>query len=164
MKTAQSASPSSPRTHTSLSPRTNLLLICVWAIVVFWGLVLVQPRLPLALAIAGGLSGVLAGVMQHLSISHDPHGFLAASSLRGVRRALTNTAWGRRYIAWLYFSKIALVLVAFLLLRSPLYRVLLGYLTAYFSLMLVRDTITLKDTFALYALRNSAPSSPEVSA
>ncbi len=82
----------------------------------------------------------------------------------GVRRALTNTAWGRRYIAWLYFSKIALVLVAFLLLRSPLYRILLGYLTAYFSLMLVRDTVTLKDTFALYALRNSAPSSPEVSA
>ena len=68
MKTAQGASPSLRRTHTSLSPRTNLLLICVWALVVCWGLVIVQPRLPLALALAGGLCGALAGVMQHLSI------------------------------------------------------------------------------------------------
>jgi hypothetical protein len=164
MKTAQTASPSSPRTHTTLSPRTNLILICIWALVVFYGFVIVQPRLPFTLALAGGLCGALAGGMQHLSIKHDPHGFVAASSLMGVRRALTNTAWGRKYIAWLYLSKFALVLFAFLLLKGPLYRVLLGYLTAYFSLMLVRDVITLKDTFALSALRNSGPSTPEMSA
>jgi len=75
----------------------------------------------------------------------------------GVRRALTNNPWGRKYIAWLYFSKFALVLVAFLLLKGPLERIIFGYLTAYFSLTLVRDAITLKDTFALSALRNSAP-------
>jgi hypothetical protein len=62
-----------------------------------------------------------------------------------------------------YFSKIALVFVAFLLLRSPCVQNP-ARLPAYFSLMLVRDTITLKDTFALYALRNSAASSPEISA
>jgi hypothetical protein len=101
--------------------------------------------------------------MQHLSINHDPHGFVASASLMGVRRALTNTAWGRKYIAWLYLSKFALVLVAFLLLKGPLDRVLLGYVTAYFSLMLVRDAITLKDTFALSALRSSAPSTQEMS-
>ena len=164
MKTAQTSGLSSSRTHTTLSPRTNLLLICIWALVVICGLVFVQPRLPFPLAIAGGLCGVLVGVMQHLSISHDPHGFVAASSLRGVRRALTNTAWGRRYIAWLYFSKVFLMLVALLLLKGPLYRLLVGYLTAYFSLMLVRDVITLKDTFVLSTLRNGAPSTPDMSA
>ncbi len=100
--------------------------------VIVSGFVIVQPRLPFTLVIAGGLCGALAGVLQHLSIKHDPHGFVAASSLMGVRRALTNTAWGRRYIAWLYFSKFALVLVAFLLLKG-LDRVLFGYLTAYFT-------------------------------
>ena len=95
--------------------------------------------------------------MQHLSIGHDPRGFLAASSLMGVRRALTNTVWGKRYVAWLYFSKVALALIAFLLIRNPLPQVLFGYLAAYFSLMFVRDIITLRDTFALHGLRNSAP-------
>ena len=103
--------------------------------------------------------------MQHLSIKQDPTGFLAASSLMGVRSALTKTPWGRKYIAWLYFSKFALALLAFLLQpKSLLYRILLGYLIAYFSLMLVRDAITLKDTFTLYRLRDSAPSSPVASA
>jgi hypothetical protein len=149
--------PSSPKTHTTLSPRTNLLLISIWAIVIVSAFVVVQPRLPFTLAIAGGLCGALAGVMQHLSIRRDRRGFLAASSLMGVRRALTNTAWGKRYIAWLYFSNFALVLITFLLIRKPLPQVLFGYLTAYFSLMLVRDIITLRDTFALHALRNSVP-------
>ena len=158
----ETAQPSS-KTHTSLSPRTNLLLICVWTVVVVSGFVFVQPHLPFALAMAGGFCGALAGVMQHLSIGQDPHGFVAASSLMGVRRALTSTAWGRSYIAWLYFSKFALLLVAFLLLRSPLYRILLGYLIAYFSLMLVRDAVTLNDTFVLHSLQKRAPSTPDIS-
>lgn len=52
-------------------------------------------------------------------------------------------------------------LVAFLLLRTPLLRVVVGYLIAYFSMMLVRDAITLKDTFALNALQNRSTSTPE---
>ena len=98
--------------------------------------------------------------MQHLSIRHDPSGFLAASSLMGGRRALTSTSWGRSYITWLYFSKLALVLITVVLTRRPLPRVVFGYLTAYFSLMPVRDIITLRDTFALYVLRNNAPTAP----
>lgn len=158
------ASSSPPKTHTSLSPYTNVVLICVWTMVVIFGLVIVEPRLPFILAGAGAFCGAVAGVMQHRSIRQDPPGFVAASSLMGIRRALTSTVWGRRYIAWLYFSKFALALVAFLLLKTPLFRVLMGYLTAYFSLMLVRDAITLKDTFALQALSNRCTSAPEISA
>lgn len=78
----------------------------------------------------------------------------------GVRRALTSTAWGRKYIAWLYFCKVALLLVAYMLIREPLYRVVLGYLAAYFALMLVRDAVTLKDTYVLHRLGNPSSAPP----
>jgi len=121
------------KTHASLSPGMNAILTVVWAVFVVSAFLLVQPRLPLTLSLAGGVLGAAAGVMQHLSIKQDPNRFVAASSLMGVRRALTSTPWGRKYIAWLYFCKVVLILVAFALIREPLYRVLLGYLVAYAS-------------------------------
>src|SRR4051794_27806142 len=94
------------KTHATLSPRKNVLLLFVWAMGVVLAFLGVQPRIPLALGLAGGLLGAIAGTMQHLSISQDPSRFVAASSLMGVRRALTSTGWGRKYIAWLYFCKV----------------------------------------------------------
>jgi hypothetical protein len=139
------------------------MLIVVWATAVVSAFLIVQPRLPFTLALAGGLLGAVAGVMQHLSIMQAADGFIAASSLMGVRRAFTSTTWGRKYIAWLYFCKLTLVLIAFALIRHPLYRVVLGYLVAYLALMLVRDLVTLRDTFILHRLRTSASGTPEVS-
>jgi hypothetical protein len=81
----------------------------------------------------------------------------------GVRRALTSTAWGRKYIAWLYFCKVVLLVIAFVLIREPIYRVVLGYLGAYFSLMLVRDAVTLKDTYVLHRLATPSSAPPEIS-
>jgi hypothetical protein len=117
---------------------------------------------PRTVALVGGLSGAVAGVLQHLSIRQASDGFLTASSLIEVRRAFTSNPWGRKYIGWLYFSKVTLFLIAFVLIRGPLDRVVLGYLVAYFSLMLVRDSVTLRDTFALRRLEGIAPS-PETS-
>jgi len=151
------------KSHATLSPRTNVLLLFVWAMGMVLAFLVVQPHLPLALGLAGGLLGAVAGAMQHLSISQDPSRFSAASSLMGVRRALTSTAWGRKYIAWLYFSKVVLVLIAFLLIKEPLYRVALGYLAGYFSLMLVRDGVTLRDTYVLQRLGNLSSAPPEIS-
>jgi hypothetical protein len=144
------------KSHATLSPRTNLLLLFVWATGVGFAFLLVRPRLPVALGLIGGLLGALAGMLQHLSISQDPSGFVAASSLMGVRRALTSTAWGRKYIAWLYFCNAVLLLLAFMLIRQPLFQVVLGYLGAYFSLMLVRDAVTLRDTYLLRSLGNTS--------
>ena len=80
-----------------------------------------------------------------------------------VRRAFTSNPWGRKY--WMaVFSNVTLFLIAFVLIRGPLYRVVLGYLVAYFSLMLVRDSVTLRDTFALSRLEGIAPgTNPETS-
>jgi len=162
MKAEQGNAPVA-KSHATLSPRTNLLLLFIWAMGVVFAFFLLQPRLPVTLGLVGGLLGAVAGTMQHLSISQDPTRFVAASSLMGVRRALTSTAWGRKYIAWLYFCKVVLLLIAFLLIREPLYRIVLGYLAAYFSLMLVRDAVTLKDTFVLHRLGNPASAPPEIS-
>jgi hypothetical protein len=150
------------KSHVTLSPQTNVLLLFVWVIGVVFAFLVVQPRLPLALGFAGGLLGAVAGTMQHFSIHQDPSRFVDASSLMGVRSALTSTAWGRKYIAWLYFCKVVLLVIAFLLIREPLYRVVLGYLAAYFSLMLVRDAVTLKDTFVLRRLGNLSSAPPEI--
>jgi hypothetical protein len=100
--------------------------------------------------------------IEHFSIHQDPSRFVDASSLMGVRSGLTSTAWGRKYIAWLYFCKVVLLVIAFLLIREPLYRVVLGYLAAYFSLMLVRDAVTLKDKFVLRRLGNPSSAPPEI--
>ena len=162
MKTEQ-GSMTVAKSHATLSPRTNVLLLFVWAMGVVFAFFIVQPRLPIALGLAGGLLGAVAGTLQHLSISQDPSRFVAASSLMGVRRTLTSTAWGRKYIAWLYFCKVVLLLIAFLLIREPLYRVVLGYLAASFSLMLVRDAVTLKDTYVLHRLGNPSSAPPEIS-
>jgi hypothetical protein len=151
------------KNHATLSPRTNVLLLFVWAMGVVFSFLVVQPHLPVALGLAGGLLGAVAGTMQHLSISEDPSRFVAASSLMGVRRALTSTAWGRKYIAWLYFSKVVLLLIAFVLVREPRLRIALGYLGAYFSLMLVRDAVTLKDTYVLHRLGDPSSASSEIS-
>jgi hypothetical protein len=151
------------KSHSTLSPRTNMLFLFIWAVGVVFAFLVVRPRLPVALGLAGGLLGAVAGTMQHLSISEDLSRFVAASSLMGVRRALTSTAWGRKYIAWLYFCKVVLLLIAFVLIREPLYRVVLGYLAAYFSLMLVRDAVTLKDTYILHRLGNPSSVPPEIS-
>jgi len=79
--------PAITKSHASLSPRTNLMLIFVWAAAIISAFLNVQPRLPFAIALTGGVLGAVAGLMQHLSIGQSPERFNAASSLMGVRRA-----------------------------------------------------------------------------
>jgi hypothetical protein len=151
-----------PKSHASLSPWTNLLLIVVWTIVVAY--LLVHLRLPLTMAFSGGVLGAVAGVMQHQSISRSPEEFRTASSLMGVRRAFTSTPGGRKYIGWLYFGKLTLLVIAFLTIHAPFVRVIQGYLAGYFSLMLIRDVVTLRDTFALNRLGSvDSDASPNIS-
>lgn len=71
-----------------------------------------------------------------------------------VRRGLTGNRWGRTYIGCVYVSKVTLAVLAFFLVKTPLFRVVLGYAVAYISFMLIRDILTLKDTFTLRTLRD----------
>jgi hypothetical protein len=138
--------------HASLSPRMNLLLIVAWAAGAGLFLFVVEPHAPVALGAVGALLGAIAGMMQHLSFKQASPRFATATSLMDVRRTFTGTSWGKRYIYWLYLSKVVLAATAFVLVRHPLLGVLFGYVAAYFSLMFVREVVTFKDTMFLNRL------------
>ena len=145
--------------HSSLSPTTNVLLIFAWAAVAAIFLFVVEPRSPVMLALVGAVLGAIGGVMQHLSFAQATKGFSAATSLLEVRSALKATTWGTRYIRFLYFSKFVLIALSFVLVRQPFLAVIFGYLAGYFSLMFVREVVTLRDTFFLHRLSTNAPNS-----
>jgi hypothetical protein len=146
------------KTHGSLRPAHNIALIVLWAAVVVAFLFASKPHLPTMLVVMGGGLGLVADLMQHMSVTEATDKFVAASSFLEVRRAFQATPWGKRYIWWLYFSKITLAAVALLLSKGSLVRILLGYLAAYASLMLVRELVTLRDTYRLSEILGEARS------
>jgi hypothetical protein len=146
-----------PKPHTSLSPRTNILLIFVWAAVAAAFFFVLEPRTPIMLGVIGAFLGAVGGAMQHLSLREASASFTSTSSLLEVRSALKATPWGSRYIRFLWSCKLLLLVLAFVLIREPLFAVLFGYLAAYVSLMFVREIVTLRDTFFLHRLSSNAP-------
>jgi hypothetical protein len=142
-------------THASLRPTYNLLFIILWAVASVFFLFIVTPHAPIMLAIVGGGFGAVAGLMQHMGFTQATDRFDTASSLLEVRRALKATPWGSRYISWLYFCKLALIVIAFVLIRGPLLQVITGYLGGYLPLMFVRDLVTLRDTIVLDRISKS---------
>lgn len=143
--------------HSSLSPANNILLILALGAAVSLFLFVFRPHAPWALAVAGGIFGAIAGIMQHLGLKQCRDVLLSASSFIEVRSALNGTAWGRRFIRWLYFSKLALIAIALILVRQPLLAVVFAYFAGYCSLMFVREIITLRDTFLLQRLFGDLP-------
>src|SRR5258708_2741855 len=107
-------------THASLRPKYNVLFIILWAVVSVFFLFIVTPHAPIMLAIVGGGFGVVVGLMQHMGFTQATDRFVTASSLLEVRRALKSTTWGSRYISWLYFCKLSLIVIAFAVIRGPL--------------------------------------------
>lgn len=93
--------------------------------------------------------------MQHLSISQAAGNFTGTTSLLDVRRAFKSTPWGSRYIKFLYVCKTLLVVLAVALCGPLSVQTAFGYLAAYFSLMFVREMVTLRDTLALARLPTS---------
>lgn len=144
-----------PKPHTSLSPRTNILLIFVWAVVAAAFFFVIEPHAPITLGVIGALLGAIGGIMQHLRLRDASGSFVTTSSLLEVRSALKGTTWGRRYIRFLWSCKLLLLILAFVLIRESLFAVLFGYLAAYSSLMFVREIVTLRDTFFLHRLSSN---------
>jgi hypothetical protein len=149
--------------HSSLSPTSNILLLLAWAAVAAVFLFVVEPHAPIILAGVGASLGAIAGVMQHFSFAQARKSFSAASTFLEVRSAFKATTWGTRYIRFLYFSKFVLIALAFVLDRKPILAVVFGYIAAYFSLMFVRELVTLRDTFAPHRLlTNLSNNEPDV--
>jgi hypothetical protein len=66
-----------------------------------------------------------------------------------IRRAMKATSWGSKYIVLLYVSKAILIALAIALSPRPVINIGYAYVTGYFSLMCVREIVTLKLTFEL---------------
>ena len=145
--------------HASLSITTNLLLIPAWAAVAAVFLLVTEPRAPIALAAVGAVLGAIGGIMQHLSFTQATGHFSSATSLLEVHNAFKATVWGRRYVRFLPFSKLVLIAVAFTLVHQPFLGVIFGYFAGVFSLMFVREIVTLRATFLLHRLSTNAPHS-----
>jgi hypothetical protein len=145
--------------HASLRPTFNILFIILWAVIAVFFLFIAKPHVPLTLAIVGAGLGALAGLMQHLSFAQATDKFIGSSSFLEVRRALKATPWGSRYISWLYFCKSTLIVIALVAIRGPFFQVVSGYLGAYFTLMFVRDLVTLRDTIVLNRIADSSQQS-----
>ena len=143
--------------HSSLSPRTNVLLIICWALVASVLLFAVPDSARIVLAAAGMIAGAIGGALQHRSFREAAPSFVAASSLMDIRRAMTATKPGRLYIKFLYLSKAVLIVLALTTCGPISINTVFGYLAAYFVHMFVRECVTLRDTFVLAKLSASEP-------
>ncbi|MDD3814366.1 MAG: hypothetical protein PHZ02_06935 [Desulfocapsaceae bacterium] len=129
--------------HTTLRPITNIILIFLWFIlgaICFKG-----SGEPYILLILGLGFGTFAGIMQLLAFKEAKSEFLHPNTMMEVREVLKKTSWGKKYIYFLWSANIILVAIALYLPKSSMYTILVGY----FSLMFIRELITLKATYEL---------------
>ena len=130
--------------HATLRPATNIVMIIVWGIAALLLTRLCNPR-PILLLDAGSALGVVGGYMQVLSFGEGRDAFLQTNTALEVRARLKATKWGKRYLYFLWSSGFFLVVLAFLLTSNPA----LAFPAAYFTMMFVREIVTLKPTFDL---------------
>ena len=137
-----------PKLHSTLKPSTNIVMILLWGIFAVLTAVISRPYSYPAVFV-GLVFGVFCGIMQSLAFSEPKSGFLNASTMIDVRKKLKNTKWGKRYIPFLYIGNIIIVVVVVTQQKGNL---IFEIMAGYFSLMFVRELITLKPTFQLAKL------------
>ena len=142
-----------PKLHSTLKPSTNIVMILLWGIFAVLTAVISRPYSYPAVFV-GLVFGVFCGIMQSLAFSESKSDFLHASTMIDVRRKLKNTKWGKRYIPFLYLGNIIIVAVVVTQRKGNL---IFENMAGYFSLMFVRELITLKPTFELAELSKKRP-------
>lgn len=131
------------KTHSTLQPKTNIVLILAWAALAIFSSTRLN-QFPVAFISACAVFGVLGGVMQVKSLNEGRENFLNAQSMLEVRAQLKKTKWGKRYLYFLWSVSIVILLCA-IFTGNPLW----AWLSGYFTMMCVRDVVTLKSTFEL---------------
>ena len=131
--------------HKSLTPRNNLLLMLVWAVVVgAFTIVSAHPNKALMLGVGAAL-GLIAGVLQLRALQEGKERFLAATTALEVRAAMASSKAGRFAIFTLYGSAGLLLLTAFMQKEV----IAFGLLAGFAAFALVRDGIALKGCISL---------------
>jgi len=101
------------------------------------------------MVVAGAVLGLLSGMMQTRGIQEAKGSILDADSMLAVRKRLKTTKWGKRYLYFLWGGSIVLVILSLPYKTNPIFSFLVGY----FTLMFIRDIVTLRSTFELDTLR-----------
>lgn len=128
-------------------------MILLWGIFAGFAAVISQPY-SYPVVFVGLVLGLFCGLMQSLAFAESKSDFLNASTMIDVRKKLRNTKWGKRYIPFLWISNIIIIAVVVIHGKGNL---IFEIMTGYFSLMFVRELITLKPTFELAELSKKEP-------
>lgn len=131
--------------NTTLKPRTNAILLVVWGVLAVLSVASLSP-VPWFLVGLSALLGSAAGFVQARSLRSAGIALVAASSLLGVREALSSSPWGRRYLILFWCSQ-ALLLVLSVWRFSE--GTLLLFPALYFGFAFVRELVSLPATFEL---------------
>jgi hypothetical protein len=133
--------------HTSLTTRANIVLIVLWAAILFGmlGMNWPQPLAPIGIAF---LLGVAAGLLQTHAMRDLRGQFRGASTAKELRHVLASTRAGKLAIGLLWVTAVGMLVWAFLLVpQSPLAL----WIPAYASFALARELTALPAVMRLGA-------------
>jgi len=131
--------------HTSLTPRTNVLLLLLNGAVI--GASFAISPSPLIIVLAPfALAGLLAGTLQSRAVATAPATFCAAESWAAVRKALLSSHHGRLSLGLLWCNGVA---VLCLILFGGRLATMATVLSAYASFMFFRELATFRSVLAL---------------
>jgi len=131
--------------HATLRPGVNAILVLLWGPLATVFFLTCGKPYPVLVTGVAALLGLVGGIMQTLSFHQARESFLSASTMLEVRARLKGTPWGARYLRFLWSGHVLLLILSVLFSTNPA----LVVATGYFSLMFVRELITLKLTFEL---------------
>jgi hypothetical protein len=140
--------------HASLTPKNNIRLIAIFAIILV--LVVAFGSVPLPLYLIGAVCGVVGGFLQLRAIRQSRSAFLAADGALAVRRALASSTSGKIYLVVFWLAAAIFVTVAIILLHE---RFVFGWLAAYCCFVLARDLLALSATYELQRHASSSDDS-----
>jgi hypothetical protein len=143
--------------HATLRPGVNAALVLLWGALATVLFLTCGKPYPVLVTGIGALLGLVGGIMQTLSFRQAKESFLDAATMLEVRAKLKATPWGSRYLHFLWFGHGLLVILSVAFSTDPV----LAVATGYFSLMFVRELITLKPTLELNRLQLGKPGNAE---
>jgi hypothetical protein len=139
--------------HSTLKIRTNIMLICIWALVVFACFYLGKsPNLSIIFSFLA--IGLFTGIFQSLAIRSTPQLFLASHTAMDVRKASLSSTFGKLSIATLW---VAVPLLLWLVwfkpeLISP-FQTIIG---SYATMALTREVASFPGVLFLAGYKNVA--------
>jgi len=131
--------------HSSLTLRTNLVVICSAAAIAAVASFVTRP-FPVVPLVLGVVAGATAGVMQVASLRRAPDAYRNAATMNEVRDASMSTAPGKGavYLGWLMFP---VLFGSAVIGGAPL-----GAIAGYAAFVCVRDSVALKAVLDLGAI------------